>query len=175
MSDASLLKSRYVLERELGRGGCAITWLARPQQDESRRVVVKELQLEKLGSWQDLNQFETEARLLEHLDHPHIPDFIELLSEDTPTGKHLYLVQEWIDGQDLGDLLAGGKYFTEAEAIVIAKAVCEVLIYLHGFSPPMIHRDIKPGNLMLRARDRQVFVIRLRRRQGARPAPPAPA
>lgn len=159
MDTTSLLNSRYRLERELGRGGCAITWLAQPLADAHHRVVIKELQLEKLGSWQDLSQFETEARLLEHLDYPHIPAFVELLSDETPAGKRLYLVQEWVEGQDLGSLLAGGRYFTEAEAIAIAKAVCEVLIYLHGFSPPMLHRDLKPGNLMLRERDQQVFVI----------------
>lgn len=154
-----ILNSRYQLEKELGRGGFSITWLAHPKKSKQLKLVVKELQLEKLADWQALEQFEREAQLLANLDHPCIPDFVDFLEEQTPAGKRLYLIQEWIDGQDLAAMIQSGKRFSEAEAREIAKKIAGILKYLHSLSPPVIHRDLKPGNIMLRKQDQQVFLI----------------
>ncbi|HEY9843077.1 MAG TPA: tetratricopeptide repeat protein [Candidatus Obscuribacterales bacterium] len=159
MDSSVALNRRYQLEKELGRGGFCVTWLAHPKKSREPKLVVKELQLEKLGNWQSLEQFESEARLLSHLHHAHIPDFVDFISEDTPAGRRLYLVQECIVGDNLETLLADGRYFTEAEVRNIALTLAQVLEYLHGFSPPIIHRDLKPGNIMLRASDDLVFLV----------------
>lgn len=154
-----ILNSRYHLSFELGRGASCVTWLAHLKKSTRLKLVIKELLLEQLDNWQSLEQFEQEAKILSHLEHPNIPDFVDFLEEETPAGKRLYLVQEWIDGDDLAGLIESGKRFTEDDAVHIARTICEILIYLHGFSPPIIHRDIKPGNIMLRQSDQKVYLI----------------
>ena len=104
MESSAILTRRYHLEKELGRGGFCVTWLAHPKKRREPLLVVKELQLEKLGDWQSLDQFEREAQLLSHLDHANIPDFVDFISEDTSEGRRLYLVQECIEGKDLASL-----------------------------------------------------------------------
>lgn len=144
----------YTIEREMGRGGFAITWLAHQKNKKgggSGPVILKELLLDKIEDWKALEAFEREARVLSHLRHPGIPAFIDFIEKETPQGKRLFLVQSFIDGQDIEALIKSGRYFTEAEVIEMAVQICRVLAYLHQFSPPIVHRDIKPGNIMMDA------------------------
>ncbi|HBY78636.1 MAG TPA: serine/threonine protein kinase, partial [Cyanobacteria bacterium UBA11148] len=57
------------------------------------------------------------------------------------------LVQDYIPGASVRQLLDRGKRFTQTEVKTIAQSVLEILIYLHGLNPPVLHRDIKPSNL----------------------------
>jgi len=151
---------KYTLEQELGRGGFSVTWLAHRRTDDRRgNLVIKELLLDKVADWKAVEQFEREARVMSHLKHTGIPELYDFLSEETETGKRVFLVQKYIQGQDLDKLIQGGKYFTEKEVIAIGIAVSEILQYLHSFSPPLLHRDIKPSNIMLRDADRKVYLI----------------
>lgn len=141
---------RYTLIRELGRGGFSVTWLAQARGESQSQYLVKELLLDRVDDWKAVEQFEREARVLSHLDHAGIPDFYDFIKEDGEQGKRLFLVQELIQGSDLESLIQGGKYFTEKEVIEIGLEIAEVLVYLHRFSPPIIHQDIKPSNIMLK-------------------------
>jgi serine/threonine protein kinase/Flp pilus assembly protein TadD len=144
----------YTIEREMGRGGFAVTWLAHQKKQNkgaSNRVILKELLLDKIEDWKALDAFEREARVLSHLRHPGIPAFIDFVETETPQGKRLFLVQSFIEGQDIEALIQSGRYFTEAEVIEMAVQIARVLVYLHQFSPPIVHRDIKPGNIMVDA------------------------
>lgn len=157
--------AEYTIEREMGRGGFAVTWLAEKKTDpksegaSSRQVILKELLLDRIEDWKALEAFEREARVLSHLRHPGIPAFIDFIEKQTPEGKRLFLVQSFIEGQDIEALIQSGRYFTEAEVIDMAMQICRVLVYLHGFSPPMVHRDIKPGNIMLETSTRDYFLV----------------
>lgn len=143
-------EQQYLLGEEIGRGGFSVTWLASHRHKKNERYLVKELLLDRVDDWKAVEQFEREARVLSHLDHPNIPDFYDFIKEDEGERKRLFLVQELIQGQDLDSLIQGGKYFTETEVIKIALEITEVLVYLHSFSPPIIHQDIKPSNIMLK-------------------------
>ena len=159
---ASNLSQRYTLKQEIGRGGFSVTWKAYRRNDKQQTgppLVIKELLLDRIKDWESVAQFEREAKVLSHLKHDHIPNFVEYIESDEETGKRLFLVQEYIEGQDLEELIQEGKFFTEEEVIDIAQSMCNVLVYLHGFSPPMIHRDIKPSNMMLRTLDQCIFLI----------------
>src|SRR5690348_7211828 len=90
--------------------------------------------------------FQREADMLAQLSNEHIPRIYDYFSER----NHHYLVMEYIDGTTLDEELkrAGGK-MAEARVIEIATQVLETLVYLHGLSPPVIYRDLKPSNVML--------------------------
>jgi serine/threonine protein kinase len=91
-------------------------------------------------------QFEREAQLLACLRHPALPRVIDHFDE----GDGLYLVMDFIEGDDLGEMLQkrGGPYPVR-EVLVWADQLLEALTYMHGQDPPVIHRDIKPSNLKL--------------------------
>jgi serine/threonine protein kinase len=81
------------------------------------------------------------------------------LDRDTGEGLCWFaLVQDYIPGNSLQQLLAEGKHFTEAQVRSIATQVLEILTYLHGLNPLVLHRDIKPSNLIWGA-DEQVYLV----------------
>jgi tetratricopeptide (TPR) repeat protein len=144
----TILKARYRLDKILGQGGFATTWQAQ-NLDTDTVCAIKEVNSALIGDWKSLELFEREAGVLSHLEHPHIPRLVEFFTLEEQGLPRLYLVQEHIAGRSLSQLLNSGKFFNQAEAERIARAVLEVLVYLQSFSPPMIHRDIKPSNIML--------------------------
>ena len=145
---------RFEILRLLGRGGFGETYAAR-DLDLGGEVAIKVLQLQRLQDWKALELFEREARVLEELDHPRIPDYVEFL-EDPDSGK-AYLVQELAPGRPLGEVLSEGRRFDQEETIAIAEQVLEVLVYLESLRPQVVHRDIKPDNLLLD--DNSIFVV----------------
>jgi serine/threonine protein kinase len=143
--------SRYEVQQQLGKRAGRRTLLARD-------IVTQELVVVKLVSfgsdfeWDDLKLFEREAQTLKSLSHPAIPQYLDYFELDSPTGKKLALVQTYVEGKSLEEQLKAGRTFSETEVKQIAKALLEILIYLHGRQPPVIHRDIKPSNILLHNR-----------------------
>ena len=149
-----LLQQRYQLQQKLGRTAAGRqTWLAKDLSSQEL-VIVKLLAFNPQMEWDELKLFEREARVLQALNHPHIPRYRDYFSldRDRPMGDGVPwfgLVQDYIPGYSLQELLEGGKHFTEKQVRIIAERVLEILIYLHELSPPVLHRDIKPSNLIL--------------------------
>jgi len=157
-----LLAERYQLETKLGQNAGRQTWLA---QDISlsppQPVAVKLLAFNPQMHWDELKLFEREAQVLQHLNHPRIPEYRDFFTIEKQFGKGLPwfgLVQDYIVGDSLQTLLDQGKRFTEAEVCQIAESILEILIDLHELSPPVFHRDIKPSNLIL-SQDGQVYLV----------------
>lgn len=108
----------------------------------SRNVALKET----LFATDELRRaFEREARLLANLRHPALPKVLDHFNE----GRDLFLVMEFIPGDDLGAMLEGGRRFAPAEVMRWADQLLDALEYLHTLDPPVLHRDIKPSNLKL--------------------------
>ncbi|AOX00794.1 protein kinase [Moorena producens PAL-8-15-08-1] len=136
----------YEIKQELGQNhaGGRVTYLA-TQLETQQPVVIKQLQFSQLGtSWAEYDTYEREIKLLQQLNHPSIPRYID--SFDTPTG--FCLVQEYKPAPSLAE----DYHWTPEEVKQIAIAVLEVLVYLQRRQPPVIHRDIKPENILV---DRQ--------------------
>jgi serine/threonine protein kinase len=129
-------------------GQYALTRLAKSRASATP-CVVKSLPLRDVGDAKVIELFEREARVLERLDHPRIPRFVELVREETGEGTVLHLVQEYVDGEDLARAIARGARFDEPEAKRVALELLSIVEHLHSLSPPLIHRDIKPGNVIL--------------------------
>ena len=164
-----MLIGRYLPTKLLGRGGFGAAFLARDRYTPAMRYcVVKQFQPagdlnpQQLEIAQTL--FEREGQVLEELgnQHPQIPDllaFFELEVPGSPSqqGKQFfYLVQEFIDGEDMEQELARRGQFSEAETQHVLTEILKVLAFVH--SKQAIHRDIKPSNIM-RDRRGRLFLL----------------
>ncbi|BAZ53095.1 serine/threonine protein kinase [Nostoc sp. NIES-4103] len=143
-----ILGDRYEIQQLLGKKAGRRTLLARDQVT-GELVVVKLLSFGSDFEWDDLKLFEREAQTLKSLSHPSIPSYLDYFEVNLPTIKGFALVQSYIPAQTLEQYLQSGRIFTEAEVKQLAKAVLEILIYLHQLHPPVIHRDLKPSNILL--------------------------
>ncbi|MBI2213937.1 MAG: serine/threonine protein kinase [Acidobacteria bacterium] len=134
--------SHYKLLRKLGAGGMGDVYLA---QDTilNRYVAIKILPKKFTSNPERLGRFQREAQVASILNHPNVLTIHEVGEHD---GFH-YIVTEYVDGETLSDVLRGGS-LPVAEAIRIAIGVAEALAAAHEFW--IVHRDIKPDNIMLR-------------------------
>lgn len=134
--------------RTIGQGGMAAVY----QAQDTRRgtlVAIKEMSLSTVSTNerpQAIQNFLHEARILSRLNHPNLPAFTDFFTE----GARHFLVMEYIDGSTLEDLLElNNGPFSEPRVLGWARQLCDVLEYLHYQQPPVIFRDMKPGNVML--------------------------
>ncbi|MBW4576283.1 MAG: pentapeptide repeat-containing protein [Aphanothece sp. CMT-3BRIN-NPC111] len=142
----------YQIERELGhnKSGGRVTYRATSALTQ-QPVAIKQFQFAKFGtSWSDYLDHEREIELLQQLDSPSIPQYLD--SFETKEG--FCLVQEYKQAPNLAEQ----SFFTPQEIKQIAVAILEVLVYLQQQVPPVIHRDIKPENILV---DRQEFKVYL--------------
>ena len=134
----------FVIERELGRGGMAVVFLARDVH-LGRLVAVKLLppELTFAGSGGLIERFKREARTAATLDHPHIIPIYRV----STGGKLFWYAMKYLEGEALDDLLKREHQLSFERAADIVKQVAEALGYAHRKS--VIHRDVKPANVML--------------------------
>jgi serine/threonine protein kinase, bacterial len=143
---------RYQILKTLGQGGMGTTYLA---WDKAKLLVLKEMNADMAIIPKAQELFEREAKILQSLHHPGIPEYYDFFLAD---GRK-YLAMELIHGQDL-DL-----YVMERGKVNIAQAIdwmiqlCEILGYIHQQQPPLIHRDVKPANILVRSIDRRIFLL----------------
>ncbi len=146
------LHRRYRILQTIGQGGMGAVYKAQDLSNHTL-VAIKEMGLSKVPPQeraQIVHNFKVEATILARLDHPNLPRFHEQFSE----GQRHFLVMEYIEGQTLETLLEQHGPFPERRVLNWARQLCEVLEYLHGQRPPIIFRDMKPGNIMLTTRGR---------------------
>lgn len=153
----TIIKNRYKIERELGKGQMANTYLATDNINNSK-VVIKILQLKGLPEWKILDLFQRESQLLQKIDHPKIPKYIDYFQEDEEDNVIYYLVYEYIEGKTLEEILKEGHKFTYKEVEDIIVKILDILDFLHNFNPPIIHRDIKPNNIVMKD-DKEIYLV----------------
>ncbi|MBX3223421.1 MAG: serine/threonine protein kinase [Labilithrix sp.] len=175
-TDKELKDGRYTLLRRLGEGSQGETFEARDNgvrrerprpealADEFRRyvtraragepplaapgavVAIKCFRVGKAKAWKDVELAEREARTLASLDHPRLPKYIEHFEEDGA----LYLVMEKIEGESLAEIRSRQQTLGVAEVTRMLEDISDALRYLHGRAPFIVHRDVKPGNVIRR-------------------------
>lgn len=136
----------YALGEKIGEGGFGVTWRAERASD-GEQVVIKQLRLERLDDWKSMELFEREASVLRGLEHPHIVGYVDdfALEQDGA----MVLVQRFVAGETLLDWMKSSR---PIEANMMASwfhQILDVCAYLHSLSPPVIHRDISPKNIIL--------------------------
>ena len=150
MSDApsarTLRAGRYAIIGVLGSGSQAETLDAVDKRD-GRAVAIKRFQVRGAKSWKDVELAEREARVLSTLSHPNLPVYVEHFEEDGA----LYLVMEKIEGETLASRRRRKAPLSSSDIARFLSDADSVLGYLHSRAPAIIHRDIKPGNVILRA------------------------
>jgi eukaryotic-like serine/threonine-protein kinase len=144
-----IVRSRYCITEILGEGGLGITYAAEDLETVDR-VALKALSFRQVNEWKVLELFEREAKILAQLDHPAIAKYLDYFQIDHDRDRDFYIVQELIEGKSLAQEIADGWHGSEADIKEIVEQVLHVLIYLHELKPPIIHRDIKPQNIILR-------------------------
>lgn len=138
-------KGRYVIVGSLGAGSQGET-LAAVDKREGRAVAIKRFRLRGAKSWKDVELAEREASVLASLSHPSLPRYIEHFEEDGA----LYLVMEKVEGESLAARRRRRQPLSQEQVQRFLGDAAESLRYLHGHAPPIVHRDIKPGNVILR-------------------------
>ena len=164
-----MLDGRYVPTKLLGRGGFGAAFLARDRRIPGmRQCVVKQFQPSGNLTLTQLQQaqlmFEREAEVLAQLgnEHEQIPDlfaFFPVIVNSLQPGQQdqfFYLVQEYIDGQNLEEELVQQGKFSEQQVLEVLQEILKVLKFVHHRG--IIHRDIKPSNIM-RRRDGRLFLL----------------
>lgn len=157
-----VLQNRYQLQQLLGNHANRQTWLGVDLSSEPhQQVIIKLLSFSPQMQWEELKLFEREASVLKQLNHPKIPKYLNYFSLDKQAGDGLPwfgLVQEYIPGSSLQQLLNKGELCTEIEAKDIANQLLDILIYLHELSPPVLHRDLKPSNIIYN-QNKQLYLV----------------
>ncbi len=152
-----ILNQRYQIIDLLGEGGFGKTYRAFDRQTKNE-VAIKILHIYGMPDWKTLELFEREVKILSQLDHSAIPRYLDFFRATITGDEALCLVQEMAPGRTLSGWIAAGHVFTETELQKIAEQILEILMYLQDFTPPIIHRDIKPQNILLTG-TRKVYLV----------------
>ncbi|MBV9788012.1 MAG: serine/threonine protein kinase, partial [Chloroflexi bacterium] len=151
LSPGAMLHQRYRIEYQIGQGGMGAVYEAVDVRLK-RRVAIKQM----LVTGDQLSHaFAREAQLLANLDHPALPTVSDHFSD----AQGQFLVMQYIPGDDMATLLEQrGAPFPLDQVLDWANQLLDVLDYLHTQEPPIIHRDIKPQNLKLKARGQLILL-----------------
>jgi hypothetical protein len=144
---------RFVLLGPLGEGAQGRTFDGVDKR-EGGPVAIKRFDVRGARAWKDVELAEREARVLSSLSHPRLPRYVDHFEE----GGALYLVMEKIEGESLASIRKRGGSLAEEDVVRLLRDAGEVLAYLHGRAPPVIHRDLKPGNVIRRPDGSFAFV-----------------
>lgn len=153
----AVVRDRYRVVSVLGRGAGGVTYEV-AAVDGAARYALKRLSVTGAAEWKPVELFEREARVLAQLEHDAIPRYVEYFVEEGPDGVTLSLVQELAPARSLAAWLASGWRPTEDEITSVALQVLRVLDHIHELHPPLVHRDVKPDNV-LRAADGKVYLV----------------
>ena len=155
----------YHLIKVLGKGASGVTYLAedkRTQQqvlkDTAPHIAIKCLSFRNLQSWQQIELFEKEVAVLQQLNHPQIPRYLDYFEINTKRDRAFCLVQQLAPGKSLAEWVKSGWRATEAEIKDIAIQLLSILSYLYLQQPPIVHRDIKPENI-IRDSEGKIYLV----------------
>lgn len=143
----TIIDGKYEILKEIGRGGMSIVYLAMDKR-LNKQWAVKEIRKKGSGKNEEIvvNSLLAEANMMKRLDHPSLPRIVDIIDN----GVTIYVVMDYIEGESLDKIL--NEYGAQPEEMVVnwAKQLCDALSYLHSQKPPIIYRDMKPANVMLK-------------------------
>src|SRR5580700_9454546 len=158
LTEGHLLDGRYRVKKVIGVGGMGRVYLSNDTRLANRPVAVKEMIVgDGIQEQKAVEDFTREANVLARLSHPGIPTLIDHFAENS----RQYLVMEFVAGGDLQgvlDKLGPKGKIAEDRVLRWARQMLDVLQFLHAQNPPIIYRDLKPGNIMIDHHGRAMLV-----------------
>lgn len=143
----TVIDGKYELLKKIGQGGMSVVYLAMDKR-LNKQWAVKEIS--KQGKDKNgaiyVQSLVTEANLMKRLDHPAVPRIVDIIENS----QVIYVVMDYIEGESLDKVLT--EFGPQPQDVVIdwAKQLADALNYLHSQNPPIIYRDMKPANIMLK-------------------------
>ena len=143
----TIIEEKYEILRQIGKGGMSVVYLAMDTH-LNKQWAVKEIRKKGSGINDEIivNSLLAEANLMKGLDHASLPRIVDIIDNQNT----IFVVMDYIEGESLDKVLK--EYGAQPEELVIgwAKQLCDALSYLHLQKPPIIYRDMKPANIMLK-------------------------
>ncbi len=152
----SLLNGTYKILSVVGRGGMSVVYLAINER-ANKTWAVKEVRKDGISDFEVVKQgLIVETEMLKQFNHPHLPSIVDVID----TEDSFIIVMDYIQGKSLEEILtkSGNAPQKKEDVMEWAKQLCDVLGYLHSREKPIIYRDMKPANVMLRP-DGNVMLI----------------
>lgn len=150
----SVIDGKYKILNVVGKGGMSVVYLAMNER-ANKQWAIKEVRKDGMQSFEVVkHNLVAETDLLKKLNHPHLPSIIDVIDCDDT----FLIVMDYIEGNPLSKALETSGAQNQDDVIEWAKQLCDVLGYLHSRKPPIIYRDMKPSNVMLKP-DGNVMLI----------------
>ena len=142
----SVVDGKYKILSEIGHGGMSVVYLAINER-ANKTWAIKDVRKDGTADFSTVHQgLVAETEMLKKLNHPHLPSIIDVIDRE----DSFLIVMDYIEGKSLESLLKHGGAQDPNRVIEWAKQLCDVLGYLHSRTPPIIYRDMKPANVMLK-------------------------
>lgn len=150
----SIIDGKYKILNKIGQGGMSVVYLAMNER-ANKQWAIKEVRKDGVKDYEVVRQgLIAETDILKRLNHPHLPSIIDVIDrEDT-----FLIVMDYIEGKALDYWLKKEGAQPQERVVEWAKQICDVFGYLHSRKPPIIYRDLKPANVMLKP-DGQIMII----------------
>lgn len=142
----TILEGKYEILKKIGQGGMSVVYLAIDNRLNKQWAVKEILYKEKEKIDIFLKGLEIEANILKKLDHPVLPRIVDIIHYE----ENIYVIMDFIEGRTLTDILKEEGAQPQELVIEWAKQLADALDYLHSLDPPVIYRDMKPSNIMLK-------------------------
>ena len=142
-----IIDNKYEILKQIGEGGMSVVYLAMDRR-LNKQWAVKEIRKVASNKKNEvvIQSLLAEANLMKRLDHPTLPRIVDIIDD----GKTIYVVMDYIEGESLDKILESNGAQPQELVIDWAKQLCKALLYLHSQNPPIIYRDMKPANIMLK-------------------------
>ena len=150
----SIIDGKYKILNKIGQGGMSVVYLAMNER-ANKQWAIKEVRKDGVKDYDVVRQgLIAETDILKRLNHPHLPSIIDVIDRDDT----FLIVMDYIEGKSLDHWLKKDGAQPQEKVVEWAKQLCDVLEYLHSRKPPIIYRDLKPANVMLKP-DGQIMII----------------
>ena len=142
------IADKYTFTRLIGEGSQGQVYEAIRNADH-KQVAIKVLNINSIQNWKAYDLFWREVDVLKSLNIKGVAEFYDAIEELNPSEPHAYLIQQYIHGKTLSDMIHSGYRFSVQDIFRFAIQLIDILDQLHHHDPPIIHRDLKPSNIIL--------------------------
>ena len=142
----SIIDGKYKILNKVGQGGMSVVYLAMNEK-ANKQWAIKEVRKDGVKDFELIKQgLIVETDMLKKLSHPSLPSIVDVIEDDNT----FLIVMDYIQGNPLSKTLEEYGAQSQENVVEWAKQLCDVLGYLHSRKPPIIYRDMKPANVMLK-------------------------